>query len=115
MPTQRPVYPAQLHGNLTGRVRRPAAHRALGRNHDGLVCAYRPHSTPALLRAKARLGLRPRCSAKGLMAAGPAAPPARGPVVPVVVLIPAPPGWPPPPMREGAGEIITPIHGRGHE
>src|SRR5207302_9343112 len=39
---------------LTGRWRRPAAHRALGQNHDGLVCAYRPHTTPALLRAKAR-------------------------------------------------------------
>src|SRR5712691_9845446 len=40
--------------NLTGRVRRPAAHRALGRITMGLVCAYRPHTTPALLRAKAR-------------------------------------------------------------
>jgi len=46
----------QLHRDLTGRVRRPAAHRALGRNYDGLVCAYRPHTTPALLRAKARRG-----------------------------------------------------------
>src|SRR2546423_14492939 len=44
----------------TGRVRRPVAHRALGRNYDGLVCAYRPHTTPALLRAKARLALRAR-------------------------------------------------------
>src|SRR5437879_13223140 len=32
--------------------RRPAAHRALGRNHDGLVCAYRPHPSPALYARK---------------------------------------------------------------
>ena len=41
-------------------MRRPAAHRALGRNGDGLVRAYRPRTTPALSRAKARLALRAR-------------------------------------------------------
>jgi hypothetical protein len=42
---------------VTGRVRRRAAHCALGRKDDGLVGAYRPHTTPALIRAKARLAL----------------------------------------------------------
>jgi len=47
--------------SFAGRGRRPAAHRALGRNNDGLVSAYRPHPPPALSRAKARLALRARC------------------------------------------------------
>jgi uncharacterized protein (DUF488 family) len=33
-------------------MRRPAGHCALGRNHDGLVCAYSPHTTPALIARK---------------------------------------------------------------
>jgi len=51
--------PTPVH-HQTGRWRRPAAHHALGPNHGGLVSAYGPHAAPALLRAKARLGLRPR-------------------------------------------------------
>ena len=42
-----------LHGDMTAPVRRPAAHRALGRNNDGLVCAYRPHTAPARRGRKA--------------------------------------------------------------
>src|SRR5256886_15913710 len=50
----------RLHRNKTGRVRRRAAHRALGRNDDGLVCAYRPHTTPALLLSAGGLCSRSR-------------------------------------------------------
>jgi len=41
-------------------VQRLAAHSR--ETQTALVCSHEPHSPPALLRAKARLGLRPRWS-----------------------------------------------------
>ncbi len=53
----------QLHGDPTGRVRRPAARGALAQNSIALVCSHERHTAPALFRPKGRLALRARTSA----------------------------------------------------